>query len=64
MFWIIIPKWVVPQDVHLQQQKGHEKRIFETLYNEIKCVLSIKESNFNGKYGSKFSHLLTVRAEE
>ena len=29
----------------------------------IKSILSIKESNFNGKNGSKFSHLLTVRAE-
>ena len=33
--------------------------IFETphSHNEIKCVL--KESNFNAKNGSKFSHLLT-----
>ena len=29
----------------------------------VKCVLSIKESNFNGKNGSKFSNLITVRAE-
>ena len=29
--------------------KGHEKCIFETPYNEIKCVLSVKESNFNEK---------------
>ena len=36
--------------------KGHEK------CNEIKSVLSVKESNFNEKR-SKFSHLLTVRAE-
>ena len=36
---------------------------FETLQKEIKCVLSFKESNFNEKNGSKFSHLLTVRAE-
>ena len=36
--------------------------IFETPHNEIKCVLSIKESNFK-KNGSKFSHLLTVRAK-
>ena len=42
--------------------KGHEKCIFETLHNEIKCVLSVKESNFNKKR-SKFSHLLPVRAE-
>ena len=47
IFWIIIPKWVVPQDVHLQQQKGHEKHIFETLHNEIKCVLSVKEDRFH-----------------
>ena len=29
--------------------KGHEKCIFETPYNEIKCVLSVKESKFNAK---------------
>ena len=29
--------------------KVHEKCIFETPYNEIKCVLSVKESNFNEK---------------
>ena len=29
--------------------KGHEKCIFETPHNEIKCVLSVKESNFNEK---------------
>ena len=34
---------------HLQPRKEHETPIFETLYNEIKCVLSIKESNFDGK---------------
>ena len=33
--------------------------MFETPHNETKCVMSIKESNFN----EKFSHLLTVRAE-
>ena len=27
----------------------HEKCIFETLHNEMKCVLSVKESNFNEK---------------
>ena len=53
----------VPPGDHLKPQKRHEKWIFETLHNEIKYVLSIKESNFNGKNGSKFSHLLTVRAE-
>ena len=29
--------------------KGSKKCIFETPYNEIKCVLSVKESNFNEK---------------
>ena len=43
-----------------QPRKGHEKCIFETLHNEIKCVLSIKESNFNEKMDQ---NLLTVRAE-
>ena len=40
-----------PPDDHLQEtgpsfwqpQKGHEKCIFETLHNEIICVLSVKE---------------------
>ena len=36
---------------HLQEagpsQKVHEKCIFETLHNEMKCVLSVNESNFN-----------------
>ena len=36
---------------------------FETPHNEIECVLSVKESNFNENKRSKFSHLLTVRAE-
>ena len=27
---------------------------FEPLHNEIKCVLSIKESNFNEKMGQNF----------
>ena len=27
----------------------NEKCIFETLHNEVKCVLSVKESNFNEK---------------
>ena len=61
--WIIIYKRPVPPHDHLRPQKGHEKCIFETLHNEIRCVLSVKESNFNEKNGSKFSHLLTVRAE-
>ena len=54
-----------PPDDHLQEagpsfcqpQKGQEKCIFETLHNEIECVLSIKESNFN----EKISYLLMVR---
>ena len=36
---------------------------FGTPHNKIECVLSVKESNFNKKKGSKFSHLLTVMAE-
>ena len=39
------------------------KMHFETLHNEIKCVLSITESYSIEKNGSKFSYLLTVRAE-
>ena len=27
--------------------KGHEKCIFETPHNEINCILSVKESDFN-----------------
>ena len=42
---------------------GHEKCIFETPHNEIKCVLSIIESYSIEKNGSKFSHLLTVKAK-
>ena len=42
---------------------GIVKCIFGPLHNEIKCVLSIKESNFNETNGSTFSHLLMVRAE-
>ena len=38
-----------PPGDRLQPQKGHEKFIFETLHSEIKCVLSIKESNLSGK---------------
>ena len=56
---MIICKRPVPPDHHLQEagpsfwqpQKGHEKCIFETLHNEIKCVLSIKGSNFMEKMG-------------
>ena len=29
----------------MQPPKGHEKCIFETLHNEIRCVVSINESN-------------------
>ena len=55
-----------------QRRKEHEKNIFETLHNEIKCASSIKESNFMGlffslffgKNRSQFSNFLTVRAEE
>ena len=28
---------------------GHEQSIFETPHNEMKCVMSVKESNFNEK---------------
>ena len=57
-----ICKRLVTPDDHLQPQKGHGNCIFETPHNEIKCVLSVEESSFNEKR-SKFSHLLTVRAE-
>ena len=43
-----------PLDDYLPRQKGHEKCIFETLHNEMKCVLSIKEPNFNEKMGQNF----------
>ena len=36
---------------------------FETPQDMIKCVLSIKGSNFNGENGSKFTHLLMVWAD-
>ena len=39
--------------------KRHEKCIFENPHNEIKCVLNVKESNFNEKK-STHSHLFTV----
>ena len=62
-----ICKKPVPPDHHLQEagpsfsqlRQGHEKCIFETLHNEIKCVLSVKESNFNEKKSTK--EKLTVR---
>ena len=40
----------------------HGKYIFETTHHDMICVLSKKESKFNAKNGSTFSHLLTVRA--
>ena len=36
---------------------------FEAPHKEIKCVLSIKETNFNDKNVTKFSHLIMVRAK-
>ena len=36
---------------------------FETPHNQLKCVLSIKETNSNAKMGKKISHLLMIRAE-
>ena len=55
---MIIYKMPVPLDDHLQPHprkgKGNEKCIFETLYNEIKCVLSVKESNLNKKKDQNF----------
>ena len=55
-----ICKMLVPPYHHLQetspsfwqQRKGHEKCIFEALYNEIKCALSVKKSNFSEKIKS------------
>ena len=41
------------------RRKGHEKCIFETPHNEIKCVLSIKELNFNDKRIKIFTSGLT-----
>ena len=46
-----------------EAQRARKKNISDTPHNDVKCVLSIKESNFNGKNGSKFSNLITVRAE-
>ena len=53
---IIICKRPVP---HFDNQEKHMKSAF-LRPNEIKCVLSVKESNFNEK---KNQHLLTVRAD-
>ena len=69
-FRMTICKRPVPLDHHLQEagppfwqpRQGRENCIFETLYNEKRCVLSVKESNINEKK-SKFSHLLSVRTE-
>ena len=36
------------------RRNGREKSIFCTPHNEIKCVLSIKESNINGTMGQSF----------
>ena len=47
----------------VQWSKKHEKCIFESPHNDMKDVLSIRESNFNDTNGSKFSHLITVGAE-
>ena len=52
-----ICKRPVPLDHHLQEagppfwqpRQGRENCIFETLYNEKRCVLSVKESNINEK---------------
>ena len=38
----------------LTTTRGHEKCIFDTLHNEIKCVLIVKESNFNEKKDPNF----------
>ena len=58
--------WMSVSERHKELQdilQGHEKCIFETPHNDIKCVLSIIESYSIEKNGSKFSHLLTVRAK-
>ena len=43
-----------PRDPYLTTTKEHEKSISETLHNEIKCVLSVKESNCNEKKDPNF----------
>ena len=56
-FRMTICKRPVPLDHHLQEagppfwqpRQGRENCIFETLYNEKRCVLSVKESNINEK---------------
>ena len=62
IFWMIICKRPNPPEDHFQEASPSGWR-FATMkrawkiafHNEIKCVLSTKESNFNGKNGSKFS---------
>ena len=44
----------VGQSEVVQEVQTDLKSIFETPYNEVKCVLSIKESNFNGNMGQNF----------
>ena len=44
--------------VYQRQEKVHEKCIFETPHNGIKCVLSMKESNFNEKMDRNFHFCL------
>ena len=51
---MIFCKRLVPPDDHLQPRKGHEKCIFETPHNKIKCALSIEESNSNAKMDQNF----------
>ena len=58
---MIVCKKTIPPNDHLQPRKGHEKCIFETLPNDIKCVWVSKNQN-SMKNGCKFSHLLVVRA--
>ena len=56
-FRMTICKRPVPRDHHLQEagppfwqpRQGRENCIFDTLYNEKRCVLSVKESNINEK---------------
>ena len=39
----------------VKSYKGHEKWIFDTPHDEMKCILSFKEPNFNVKNGSNFT---------
>ena len=45
--WMIICKR--PATHFDNHEKGIANAFFETLHNDIKCVLSVKESNFNEK---------------